>query len=67
MAVAFCSFPIANLYVESNVLPLDLRRKLLALKALLRPYLLPFSSLRFLFASEDLANFPWKFALLVHP
>ena len=37
------------------------------MKALLRSYLLPSSSLRSLLAFEDLANSSRKFALLVHP
>ena len=64
---AFRSSPITSLYVESNVLPLDLHRESLAVKALLRPYFLPSSPLRSLLASEDLASSSWKFALLVHP
>ena len=59
---AFRSSPIASLPVEFNVLPLDLHRELLAVKALL-----PSSPLRSLLASEDLANSSWKFALLVFP
>ena len=54
--VAFCSSPITSLYVESNVLPLDFHMELLAVKALLHPYFLPSSPLRFLLASEDLAS-----------
>ena len=64
---ALRSSPIANLHVESNVLPLDLHRELLAVKDLLRSYLLPSSPLRSLLASEDLASSSWKFPLLVHP
>ena len=64
---AFRSSPIANLHVESNVLPLDLHRELLAMKALLRPYLFPFSPLQSLLASENLTSSSLKFALLLHP
>ena len=62
----FPSCSIASLHFESNVLTLDLRREVLAVKALLHPYLLPSSPLGSLLASEDLACFSWKFALLVH-
>ena len=65
--VAFRSSLITSLHVESNVLPLDLHRESLAVKALLRPYFLPSSPLRSLLASEDLASSSWKLALLVHP
>ena len=40
---AFLSSPIARVHVESNVLPLDLHRESLAVKALLHPYFLPSS------------------------
>ena len=63
----FRSSPISSLHVESNVLPLDLHKELLAVRALLRPYLLPSSPLRSFLASEDLASSSWKFALLVYP
>ena len=52
--------------VESTVLPLNLYRESLAVKALLRPYLLPSSPLRSFLASEDLTSSSWKFALMVH-
>ena len=45
-------------------MPLDLHMELLVVKAPLRSYLLPFSSLRTLLASEDLANSLGKFAVL---
>ena len=64
---AFRSSPVASLYVESNILPQDLYKEFLVVKALLRSYFLPFSPLQFLLASEDLDNSSWKFALLVHP
>ena len=38
---AFRSSPIISLHVEANVLPLDLHRESLVVKALLRPYFLP--------------------------
>ena len=60
------SSPIFSLHVEPNVLALDLHRELLAAKALICPYFLPSSPLRFLLASEDLTSSSWKFALLVH-
>ena len=65
--VAFRSSPITILQVKSNVLPLDLHRESLAVKALLRPYFLPSSPLWSLLVSEDLASSLWKFSLLVHP
>ena len=64
---AFRSSPILSLYVESNVLPLDLHRESLTVEALPRPYFLPSSPLRPLLTSEDLASSSWKVALLVHP
>ena len=67
MTGAFRFSSIASLHVESNVLPLNLHMKSLAVKALLRPYLLPSSPLRSLLVSEDLASSTWKFAILVHP
>ena len=54
------------LHVEFNVLHLDLHRVSLAVKSLLRPFRLPFSPLRSLLSSEDLASSSWKFDLLVH-
>ena len=63
---AFCFSPIASLHVEYNVLPLDLHRELLAVKAFLCPYLLPFSNLRYSLVSDDMANSSWKFVHLVH-
>ena len=63
----FRSSPITSLHAESNFLSIDLHREWLAVKALLRPYLIPSFPLRFLLTSEDLANSSWKFALLVHP
>ena len=62
---AFCSSPVTSLHLESNVLLLDLHRELLAVKALLRPYFLLSSPLRWLLVSEDLASSSWKFALLL--
>ena len=64
---AFHSYTITSLHVESNVLPLDLRRESLAVKALLRPYFLPSFPLQSLLASGDLASSSWKFPLLVQP
>ena len=49
---------ITSLQVGSNVLPLDFRRELLAVKALL-----PSSPLRSFLISEDLVNFTLKFSL----
>ena len=56
---SFRSSPITSFHVESIVLPLDLHRESLAMKALLRPYLLPSSPVR--------SSSSWKLALLVHP
>ena len=63
----FFSSPITSLYVGSNALSLDLRKELLAEKAILRPYSFLSSPLPSLLAFEDLANSSWKFALFVHP
>ena len=58
---------VTGLHIESNILPLDLHKESLAIKALLCPYFLPFSLLWSLLVSHDLASSSWKFALLVHP
>ena len=57
---------IASLHVESNVLPLDLHKELLIVKALIHPFLLLSSPLRSLLTSEDLDSYSWRFSLLVH-
>ena len=60
---AFRSSPKTSLHDESDVLPLNLHRELLVVKALICPYFLSSSHLRSLLASEDPANFLWKFAI----
>ena len=56
------SSSIDSVHVKSNVIPLNFHRELLAVKAFLRHYLLPFSPLQSLLVSEDLANSSWKFS-----
>ena len=56
---AFRSFPVPSLEVEMNVMSLDLRRELIAVRSFFQEQVLPTSHLRALFTSEGFPSSPW--------
>ena len=63
----FRSSPAPSLELETNVMPLDHRLELIAVRSFLRAYLLLASTLRTLLTSKAYPTSSWRFAEITYP